>query len=474
VANNAPSREPDKRHTPVLPSSPDEMPCTGEQTMLGWLPLRDRRGGNVGSATKVGPTVQTVLGLSMTATSVGWVLVDGREADDATLDHDAFDIHSGGGVNSANTFQHAAAARGAQAIATASGHQVHSIGVTWSDDVDTEATLLLQSLTASGFDNVVAVRLPRATQAWARGIGRVNGYEQTAVCIIEPAAVTVLIVDTGDGALPIAVTHTRDSAAGLIQWLTAVFDRNRRQPDGLFLVGARSDLDAITGALDEALPMPVFASSEAQLALARGAALALGKDADVTELQVGEGPDDDKPAHGRSWLASHTKASRFGAVVVTCVIALFAVGPQHAAEKDSRPAENRPAANTSLAPASAHAVPLPVVAPPAPQPSPLADEPPRAPVPTAAPPVTVAAAPPVTVAAAPPVTVAAAPPVTVAAAPPVTVAAAPPVTVAAAPPGPAPQEPNTPPPVAPDPVSQPPPAADPIAGVLSPLLGALP
>ena len=82
------------------------------------------RCGDVGFATKVGPKVQTVLGLSMTSTSVGWVLLDGQGPDAATLDHDAFDVQSGADGAAGDTSQHAAAARGAQAIATASGHKV--------------------------------------------------------------------------------------------------------------------------------------------------------------------------------------------------------------------------------------------------------------------------------------------------------------------------------------------------------------
>ena len=43
-------------------------------------------------AARVGPEVQTVLGLSMTSTSVGWLLLDRQGPDSFTLDHDAFDI----------------------------------------------------------------------------------------------------------------------------------------------------------------------------------------------------------------------------------------------------------------------------------------------------------------------------------------------------------------------------------------------
>jgi hypothetical protein len=127
------------------------------------------------------------------------------------------------------------AVRGAQAIAAATGHVVRSIGVTWSDDVERAATQLLASLRASGYDNLVEVPLPNAAQAWAQGVGRDLGYAKTAVCVIEPATVTLLAVETGDGAVQTAVTRARESASadGLSQWLTGsqlVPERIRGRP----------------------------------------------------------------------------------------------------------------------------------------------------------------------------------------------------------------------------------------------------
>jgi len=136
--------------------------------------------------------MDAVLGLSMTPTTVGLVLVEGQEADGATMDKDEFAVHERGLVSAVNTSEKAAAAvMRTEAIAAARGHRLHSIGVTWSEDADTEASLLLESLSESGFDNVVAVRLPEATEALARGIAGVIGYEITAVCVIEPDSVVV-------------------------------------------------------------------------------------------------------------------------------------------------------------------------------------------------------------------------------------------------------------------------------------------
>jgi hypothetical protein len=146
--------------------------------------------------------VDAVLGLSVTPSAVGLVLVEGQDADGDTMDRDAFEVGFRGRTSAVRTSQQAAAAvRRSEAIAATRGHRLHSIGVTWSDDANTEASLLLKSLTDSGFDNVVPVRLPEATEALARGIAEVIGYGTTAVCVLEPETVIALIVHLRDGAV---------------------------------------------------------------------------------------------------------------------------------------------------------------------------------------------------------------------------------------------------------------------------------
>ena len=172
--------------------------------------------------------MDAVLGLSMTPTTVGLVLVEGQDADGATMDKDEFAVHERGLVSAVNTSEKAAAAvMRTEAIAAARGHRLHSIGVTWSEDADTEASLLLESLSESGFDNVVAVRLPEATEALARGIAGVIGYEITAVCVIEPDAVVVLVVDTAEGTVQTAVNHAVTTDEDLARWLSAIFAAGR-------------------------------------------------------------------------------------------------------------------------------------------------------------------------------------------------------------------------------------------------------
>ncbi len=467
------------------------------------------RSGDVGLATRVGPEVQTVLGLSMTSTSLGWVILDRQGPDASTLDHDAFDVRSTADGTTPDPSQHAAAARGVQAIATASGHKVGAVQVTWSEDMEAVAVDLLKSLADSGFDNVLTVPLNQAAQSWGVEVGRANEHQKTALCILEPGTATVMVVATGAGSVHTAVTNTRDHASDLIAWLTTVFNRDGWSPESLHLFGARDDLEEVAGPIGDALPIPVFDSADTQLALARGAALVTVSAVAVGPSQAAETPANDLPSRReRPRLVSHAKKVTISAAAVAIVGAALslAAGSAFNGETVSAQAADPQAEGASVTSASVHTVPTGISAPPAPV-QPVAAEPSSAPP---APPQTPqlpaeprsAAVPesvsvPVrqqTVSAPPPAAPIAAPPpaAPIAAPPPAAPLAAPAAPVAppsAAPPAvpPAPVAPLAPPPAAPlaappAPIAAPPPAEpavsppppDPIQVVLSPLLGGLP
>lgn len=113
--------------------------------------------------------MDTVLGLSMTPTTVGWVLADGQDADGATLARDEFAVQPrSGGVDAVNASEQAAAAvLRVQTMVETQGERLRGVGVTWSADAVTEAALLVESLTDAGFDNVVPVRLRQAAESQA-------------------------------------------------------------------------------------------------------------------------------------------------------------------------------------------------------------------------------------------------------------------------------------------------------------------
>lgn len=226
--------------------------------------------------------MDAVLGLSVTPSAVGLVLVEGQDADGATIDGLGFDVDDRGSASALRTCEQAVAALlRAEANAADQGHRVRSIGVTWSDDADAEASLLLKSLSNSGFDNIVPVRLSEATDALARGIAEVTGYPTTAVCVIEPEQLIALVVQTEQGAVQTAVNHTVVTEEDLVGWLSAVFTKADWAPEALVLVGSAEDLDGLRPVLEDALSVPVYTPAEAQLALARGAALACAQNGEL-------------------------------------------------------------------------------------------------------------------------------------------------------------------------------------------------
>jgi hypothetical protein len=243
-------------------------------TLLDVVRALQRSARGVAISWSEGVHVDAVLGLSMTPTSLGLVLVEGHDADGATVDHEAIEIHHGAAPTSE---QATAAVLRTEAIAATRGIRLHSIGLTWSEDADHQASLLMRSLSESGFENVVPVRLPEATEALARGMADVIGYQTTAVCVIEPDTVIALIVHSGDsanGSVQTAFNHAIDTEQSLISWLSSVFTKADWQPEALVVVGSAGSFDELLPRLEDSLSVPVFSPAESELALARGAALA--------------------------------------------------------------------------------------------------------------------------------------------------------------------------------------------------------
>jgi hypothetical protein len=333
--------------------------------------------------------VDAVLGLSVTPSAVGLVLVEGQDADGATMDRDAFEVGFRGRCNAEQTCQQAAAAvLRSEAIAATRGHRLHSIGVTWSDDANTEASLLLKSLTDSGFDNVVPVRLPEATEALAQGIAEVIGYGTTAVCVLEPETVIALIVHLRDGAVQTSVNRRIVTEEDLIRWLSTVFTRADWQPEALVMVGSGGD-DELMPVLEDALSVPVFAPAEAQLALARGAALASAQNVDVSFTDHAHPFEESRPVANRRRQLGQTGplALLVAGVLTFTVSASIAISLQLAPKKDAATSDPRPAAKvTPETPAAVSHLPSPVAIPPAPVVEALPPLPPDAPPVEAAPP----------------------------------------------------------------------------------------
>lgn len=323
--------------------------------------------------------MDTVLGLSMTPTTVGLILVEADGRDGATKDHDAFEVRRGG-FSPVTTSEYVAEAL-SRTQAIAGGQHLQSIGVTWSDDATIEASLLLDSLADSGFHNVIPIRLPEATEAFARGIGEVIGSNVTSVCVVEPEAAVVLVVDSYENAVQTAVSYDLETDQDLTGWLSDVLNRDGWQPDGLVLLGSGDDFDTIARRLELVLGIPVFAPAEAELALARGAALA-----SVNGIGMFDDPAfaaaPSRPNRRLDKAAAAPLAMLIGGVLTFVVSASVAVGIQLLPDRAPRTVE-RSVVNTAetptIRPAGAPVLPAPppqVLAPP-PEEPPLQAPPPE-------------------------------------------------------------------------------------------------
>lgn len=214
-----------------------------------------------------------VLGVSMTPTTVRLVLVEGEKADGITVDHDTFDVTSEGG--SANVAEQVlAAVLGTKESAQASGHHLKSIGVTWSDHA--EASALRDALAAHDIDDVMLVDEGHAAASLAQAVGRAVGYETTALLFVNRDTATLSVVQTDDGSVVKVLSrtlHSADAMAVLTEMAEAVAAQDA-PPNGMFVVGSGVDVSSVKAHLEHLVSIPVNAPEDAELGLARGAALA--------------------------------------------------------------------------------------------------------------------------------------------------------------------------------------------------------
>ncbi|VEG41823.1 FHA domain-containing protein [Mycolicibacterium flavescens] len=133
--------------------------------------------------------MDTVLGLSMTSTGIAWVLIEGEGADAKTVDHDHFtvvaDLATDGDIAA-----HEAAVRGARAIASATGHRIDTVCMTWSADVGAKAELLRKSLSDMGFAKVATVRMTDAARTWAGTLESSDEFDDVQVALARGAALS--------------------------------------------------------------------------------------------------------------------------------------------------------------------------------------------------------------------------------------------------------------------------------------------
>ena len=288
----------------------------------------------------------------MTSADVRWVLVEGATAEGATICRDAVDFDTLDDV-----------------IAAVGDNHLHAIGVTWANDAEDAASTLLDALAERGLVNVITVSEEEAADALAMGIADRGGYGDVAVCIVEPDDALVALVGA-DGVSTDRVDPTADD-------ILAQLDRSDSRPETIFVLGSADDIDSIAISFHGA-GVPVITAAEADLALARGAALASAGAVNSLDAQ---------PARWHLPSRIGALTSVVAAAVVVFVVSLStAVGLGLTPDTDSTVIQRDTAATTDkpaqipAAPSAAQAAPQPVPAAPPPPP-------PAAPPPDATPPV---------------------------------------------------------------------------------------
>ena len=219
-----------------------------------------------------------VLGLSITSAAVRLVLVEGATGEGDTVDHDVLDIA---------TAVDASALLHNRVIAGAQRNTLHSIGVTWTAEAAADGSRVLEALARGGFENFLAVSECDAADAVAAGIAGVAGCDDVGVCIVEPEAAVVAVVNP-QGPLVDRIDrrlHGGD-ADELVRTLVPMLDPGGWTPEAIFVFGSADDLDLVLSTLRSAVESPVVSAADPDLALAKGAALAAARAMTGWQAQV--------------------------------------------------------------------------------------------------------------------------------------------------------------------------------------------
>lgn len=221
-----------------------------------------------------------VMGVSMAPRTVQMVLVEGENADGATVDEDNFEITTDGQADNPPTpspaDQVVGAIVGTSESAVEGGFRLSSTGVTWTDPI--EASELRDALAARKIENVMLVSAFLAAAALAQTVGSSLGYANTGLLFIEPDSATLAVVDSADGSITDVhrelLPDDDTEAVAQLTAMTSTADGLASRPEGLFVVGSGVDIGMIKSELEAATALLVSIPSEPETALARGAALA--------------------------------------------------------------------------------------------------------------------------------------------------------------------------------------------------------
>jgi ABC-type lipoprotein export system ATPase subunit len=224
--------------------------------------------------------VDVVLGVSIAPTTVHMVLVEGENADGATVGQNNVNTPANGHAPTTTALdQVISAILSTREDAAQGGYQVTSTAVTCADPA--EAAALREELAARKIENVMLVSAFSAAASLASALGNATDYVHTALLFIEPDIATSAVINAADGSVANVrqrfLPHDDDEAvAALIEVIKGAdaMEPQPAGPEGIVVVGSGVDIPLIKPALVAATSLPVSAPEESELALARGAALA--------------------------------------------------------------------------------------------------------------------------------------------------------------------------------------------------------
>ncbi|WP_067969400.1 hypothetical protein [Mycolicibacter icosiumassiliensis] len=225
--------------------------------------------------------LDTVLGLAITPSTIGWVMADAGGLSCPTVIGEEVGVAAGdAGPDAVDLAAQAAAVAGRVRTMLASrGERLHGVAVTWSDEAAVGAALLLESLAAADFEHVVPVRYSQAAMSLTTGIG--PQHAPVAVCVVEANVATLVLSDRTDSPESIVTACPISCLDDVTGWLGDTVASVGQRPEMLMVAGSVRGMDRLGRRLESALSIPVFVLGGVFQALAAGAAQALAPHAEL-------------------------------------------------------------------------------------------------------------------------------------------------------------------------------------------------
>jgi hypothetical protein len=302
--------------------------------------------------------MDVVLGVVMTSRDARLLLVEGDRGDGAIVDHDSFDAISARGAGRPGFSEDVVSAvLGTYASAAAKGHIVRRVAVCWTDAVEAEAALVLNSLDHLGITNVVVVPATEAVEGAAGHLADTRTPGMIALCIAEPDVTAVAVAcrrAEGDRHVR-SQTLTGGGRGAIVRALQGVCTGS---VESIVLAGRGPQMGRLVTEVNSVTSRSVTLADDALLLLGRGALLAsVGAAVDEPErgtpavfvpraarpaMIPGLTDEADATAGPRSPRLAKALSGVLAAAVLTFVVSIsLAIAQQFTSTDDDRPTETQ-------------------------------------------------------------------------------------------------------------------------------------